>query len=297
MYPPARVTGAPTAGRTMPPGPPPGTTITGPGGTGGSSGDIPVLYWTDPLTLETSGCAGATAAYGVTQGLATIRSGSMTEAPPGHYSAVIPAFYPLHGDAQVRISLSCPGGGTPATTTFDIYIDPAGTVVDGSGNPVAGAEVTLLRADTASGPFGAVPAGSAVMSASERRNPQATGADGVFHRDVIPGFYQLQATKAGCHVLGGTDPAALSAVYEVPPPALGITLRLECGSPTGTSGTTLTADPAQATVGQSVVLEAVVRADGAPSGTVAFGQPAGPLTGCTAVPAADGVARCTGGTD
>jgi Subtilase family/Bacterial Ig-like domain (group 3)/Nidogen-like len=270
---------------------PNGTTITDHGTT---SDGIPVLYWTDPITLTSTGCTGGSASYAITQGTTTIRSGSMAESPAGsgHYTTLIDAFYPIYGDANVTIAYSCPDGTHPAIG-FTIYIDPSGTVVDTTGAPIVGASVELLRADTANGPFAPVPDGSAVMSPSARSNPEITGSGGIFHWNVLAGFYQVQATKAGCHVPGGTDPAATSAVYEVPPPALGITLTLDCGETTGSSATTLTATPNPAVFGQPVVLTAQVTGSGvAPGGTVTFTAADGSVTGCANRPITAGQATC-----
>ena len=65
---------------------------------------------------------------------------------------------------------------------FPIYIDPCGFVRTVDGAPLAGATVTLLRADAAGGPFSVVPDGSAAMS-------PRTGA--------IPTRAKTTATSAG----------------------------------------------------------------------------------------------------
>jgi hypothetical protein len=275
-----------------PHGLPPGTTITNHGTT---SAGVPILLWTDSIALTTTGCAGATANYRITQGSSTVRSGSMNESPSGSgaYRATIDPLYPTSGAAQVTVSLRCPDG-TSQAIDFTIYIDPAGTVVDPTGAPVAGANVTLLRSDTAGGPFSAVPDGSAVMSPAQRTNPVTTGPDGVFSWDVIAGYYQIQASKAGCHVPGGSETTATSAVYEVPPPALGIMLTLDCGGSPTSSTTTITVTPNPATVGQPVRLSAHLSgAAPVPTGTVAFSFADGPVTGCETVAVVNGEAACT----
>ncbi len=185
--------------------PPTGTTIVDPGGDHGTSGGLPVVYWGDDLTLTTQGCTGGTtsAAYQVTQGATTVRSGAMAETPVGSntFQATIGAFYPVHGDAHVSITLNC-SDGTTSTVDFDIYIDPSGTVVDTLGHPIAGATVTLMRSDSSDGTYTPVPDGDAVMSPSNRHNPDTSGADGTFHWDVLAGWYKITASKAGCTVPG-----------------------------------------------------------------------------------------------
>ena len=208
---------------TGPTPPPAGTTITN----HGTSGGVPVIYWNDALALTTAGCAGGTASYRVDQGATTLRSGDMAETSAGQYRGTIPAFVPVTGNATVSTLISCPGGGTN-TTAFTIYIDPSGTVMDAAGNPVTGATVTLLRGDTATGPFTQVPDGAAVMRPSNRANPMVTASDGLFHWDVIAGYYQIQATKSGCTAHNSTELAATSPVLEIPPPAVNLSLVMDC---------------------------------------------------------------------
>ena len=79
-----------------------------------------------------------------------------------------------------------------------------------------------VQSDSSAGPFDPVGDGSAIMSPSNRLNPSSTTADGAFAWDVIAGFYRVEASKPGCVT-------ASSPVFEVPPPATGIVLKLACG--------------------------------------------------------------------
>jgi len=274
-----------------PHGPPPGTTITDRSVTGNG---VPVLYWHDPSALDTIACANGTVGYSITQGAVTLASGPMAETPPGsgHYHASVPPLYPSHGDATVTITDSC--GGTTSSIAFNVYIDPSGIVVDTAGHPISGATVTLLRSDTSTGPFAPVPDGSAIMSPSQRSNPIVTVGDGMFHWDTIAGFYQVQATKAGCVVPGGTATVASTSVFEVPPPVNDLSLVLDCHT-IASSTTTLTASPSPTVVGQSTLLQATVTATGAgmPAGNVAFTASDNSITTCGAQPLDHGVATCT----
>jgi hypothetical protein len=205
--------------------PPAGTTIssvdTTPAG-------IPVVFWAEPLTLTTQGCAGADASYQIFDGATIIRSGTMTESPAGTYRATIAPLQPNHGLARVRIVLDCPTGPTTATL-FDIYIDPSGLVRTVAGDPVAGATVTLYRSDTPDGPFTLVPHGSALMSPKNRANPDTTDAEGHFGWDVVAGFYKVRAERAGCRAPDDPDRAYVeSAVLTIPPPVTDLDLRLDC---------------------------------------------------------------------
>lgn len=104
-------------------------------------------------------------------------------------------------------------------------------MVDESGNPVAGATVTLSRSDGPLGPFTVVPNGDPTMSPMNRTNPDTTAADGHFGWDVIGGYYQIRVEKAGC-----TDPNNPSVDYvdspvlQIPPSMAGLKLILNCGS-------------------------------------------------------------------
>jgi hypothetical protein len=221
---------------TGPQGIPDDATITNNGETGDG---VPIVYWGEPLTVTADGCVGGSAQYTLAQDGNVLRSGPMAETPvgSGHYQGTMQPLYPDHGDARMTIAFTCPTPGSdPGDIVFDIYIDPSGTVVDTRGRPVSGATVELRRSDTQGGPFAAVPDGSAIMSPSNRVNPVTTGADGIFHWDVLAGFYQVRASKAGCHVPNSEETVATSAVYEVPPPALDIELTLDCGEGGGGGG-------------------------------------------------------------
>jgi hypothetical protein len=189
---------------------------------------IPVVLPSEPLTLTTQGCAGGTASYQVLRDGQVIRSGGMTEGPPGTYTAnVEPLGY--GGPARFEIAVDCPEG-PDETVAFDVYIDPSGYVRTVSGDPIEGAKVTLLRFDPATGQFEAVPDGSAIMSPSNQTNPDATDSDGHFGWDVIPGVYKVRAEKEGC--ASPKDPEqgfVESRVIPIPPPVFDLDLRLDCG--------------------------------------------------------------------
>jgi probable HAF family extracellular repeat protein len=241
-------------------GPPLGTSIT-PASTGG--GGIPVVYFGDSLELISQGCAGGTATYLVSQRGGFASPGTMNEGPAGEYRATIPPFAPKNGYATVSMTIKCPSG-PDQLISFDIYIDPSGTVRTLGGAPIAGASVTLLRADSASGPFTPVPDGSALMSPANRANPDATDAAGHFGWDVVAGFYKVRAEKAGC--LAPVE----SAVLQIPPPVTNLDLRLDCESDPPLITLTTPANNASYTLHQSVAASYSCTDDGA------------------------GVARCTG---
>jgi hypothetical protein len=154
----------------------------------------------------------------------------MPEVSPGQYTASIPGFFPNFGYAEMDIFIDCPAGTADETVTFQIYIDPSGTVLDQSGQPVEGATVTLLRSDSTGGPFVPVPNGSDLMSPANRSNPVLTGADGRFGWDVVGGYYRMTVSKDGCTAPDG-GATLTSPVYDVPPAITGIELVLNCAAP------------------------------------------------------------------
>ncbi|MGI8549280.1 MAG: carboxypeptidase regulatory-like domain-containing protein, partial [Dehalococcoidia bacterium] len=149
-----------------------------------------------------------------------------------------------HGGAAGDGVIHCPDGST-YTYPFGLYNDPSGTVKDTQGRPVIGATVTLLHSDSPTGSYIPVPDGSAIMSPSNRRNPDITNNDGLFHWDVLAGFYKVQASKTGCPNTGfasynGADPLYQGgAVLPVPPPVVDLVITLDC--PSNTPGPNVTA--------------------------------------------------------
>ncbi|MEW6270603.1 MAG: carboxypeptidase-like regulatory domain-containing protein [Thermodesulfobacteriota bacterium] len=209
--------------------PPPSGTSIEPSSTGPSG--LPSVYWRDTLDLGTQGCPGGSATYTISgEDGALIETSPMSEGPPGTYSATAGPLFPNSGSAHVSIAIDCPGADDEQID-FDIYIDPSGVVQDTFGNPVAGATVTLFRSSTGlPGTFVEVPDGSAVMSPSNRTNPDTTDAAGRFGWDVIADFYLVRAERSGC--VSPDDPQQTfveSDVLEIPPPVTDLVLVLDCG--------------------------------------------------------------------
>src|SRR4051794_19825536 len=195
----------------------------------------PVLQWQNPLVITATGCSGGGGHYEIQQDGHTIRSGSLVESStdPGHYAnpdSDHDPLYPNHGYVTFIITInSCPTAADNESTSFSAYIDPSGSVVDTAGHTVANATVTLLRSDTAVGPFDTVPNGSDIMSPANRNNPDTSDSAGHFGWDVIAGYYRVRATAPGCHAVG--NPAqdfAESDVLTIPPAITNLQLTLEC---------------------------------------------------------------------
>jgi len=198
----------------------------------------PAIASTTGATFRQVGaCAGGSGTWTIDQNGAPVAQGFMTETAPGKYKGTIPPLPGRNGRATMNITIDCPGVGDK-DDDFDIYIDPSGIVLDQNDDPIEGATVTLYRSDSSAGPFEQVPDGSAVMSPSNRTNPDTTGPEGVFHWDVIAGYYKVRAEKAGCHNPANAAQAFVeTAVLTIPPPALGLELTLECGGGPGPSPT------------------------------------------------------------
>jgi Nidogen-like/Carboxypeptidase regulatory-like domain len=231
--PPFEVTGtaASTENFTLagPTPPPNGTVVSGVGNTTIGGVQVPVIYWTAQSPISTHACKGGTVTATITAEEQTTAPVTLTENPAGSgtFTGALPAVYPLHGNGVVSIKVTgCPAPSEDETVSFTIYIDPSGTVVDGNkGNaPVAGATVTLLSSDSLTGTFTPVANGSPVMSPANRTNPDTSHANGSFGWDTVPGYYEVEASKAGC---GKT----MTAAFQIPPAVENLQLVLHC--PTG----------------------------------------------------------------
>jgi parallel beta-helix repeat protein len=252
--------------------PPPDTSI----GPNRNPSGIPTVHNAASLVLTTRGCAAGAASYTMTFGGSVVRSGPLNEAPPGMYSANIAALSPLNGEAHITITLLCPGG-PPVAIQFDAYIDPSGVVRRTDGTPIAGATVTLFRLDEASGTFVQVPDGDAIMSPSNRRNPDLSNGNGHFGWDTLAGFYKVRAEKAGCRAPGTTDTFVETDVIEVPPPKLDLLLVLDC--PDNQTRTKVESSTNPSALAEDVTFTATVTSADSPlsAGSVVFSVDGLPL--------------------
>jgi len=152
------------------------------------------LVTSRPTTIGYFGCPDGSATFQVLSSNQVVASGVLTESSVGYYTGV----YEVTGAGNliVGISIECPDGEVQRAAEELVFIDPSGVVTDCAGDLVVGAVVTLLRADTASGPFVAVTNGDATVMdpAVNVANPTTTGADGRYRWDVVAGFYQVVVT-------------------------------------------------------------------------------------------------------
>ncbi|HEV2034230.1 MAG TPA: LamG-like jellyroll fold domain-containing protein [Candidatus Dormibacteraeota bacterium] len=125
---------------------------------------------------------------------------------------------------------------------WDMFIDPAGTVVDTTGNPIAGATATI-EGQGSGGSF--VPVAAASGSIIPATNPEATNATGAFEWDAIAGSYLIQASTTGCHAPGsGSQPTVSTPPFMLPPPVVGLILTMECPGSTAPAPTVSNLFPA-----------------------------------------------------
>jgi Cellulose binding domain len=215
------------------------TTVDGGGNT------IPLVYWGDSFQVTATcpnpnpGDTGTWSFLGTdpTTGISYPQSGALAPDATGVLVGTVKAPYPAHGPATVNVTTTCVNGGGGVQPVINIYIDPAGSVKDTNGKALVGVPATLYRSDTANGTFTVVPDGSTIMSPNNRKNPSKTGQQGDFSWDVSAGFYKVRAQAPGCYKPGTPSQNYVeSAVYQVPPPALGINLVLECPASGGNNG-------------------------------------------------------------
>jgi hypothetical protein len=195
---------------------------------------IPSVYLDIPFPITVSTCPGGQATYEVSAGDLAVRGATPMQETGGGGGSYQATVDPLGrtGLVHFTVRIDCPGSIADQVREFDVYIDPSGLVRTLGGAPVAGATVTIYRADTPMGPFAAVPDGDAVLSPSNRSNPDTTDAAGRFGWDVIAGYYFVRVTAPGCTAPTDPDqPYVDSQVLTVPPPHTDLDLRLRCNEP------------------------------------------------------------------
>jgi hypothetical protein len=203
---------------------------------------VPVVRNDEPLTLSTYWCSRGSVVVTITAaGWSTVRRVVLLPNPKNHdlvgrieYRGATGPLAPLHGRALVQFTKVCldnnghPKGGG-GSSGFDFYIDPSGRVLTLQGAPVVGATVTLYKQDSATNIFGMTPNGSAIMSPSNRRNPDVTAIDGSFGWDVLTGRYKVRVMKQGCtSPQSKLVPFVETSALDIPPAVTGLDLRLDC---------------------------------------------------------------------
>jgi uncharacterized membrane protein len=167
-----------------------------------------------------------------TQPLITVGPNAMTAIPNTTAFGAVDStpLYPMHSDATITFNAVCSAGNQTATDIF--WIDPSGKVFYSDGQtPAPGATVTLMTANSASGPFEAVPNAnygltSDIMDPDDNTlNPTVTAKYGIYAWDVTPGYYEITATKSGC----GTVTSPVQHVTTTP--ITNLYLDLPCAPP------------------------------------------------------------------
>jgi hypothetical protein len=196
------------------------------------AGGLPVLYWGAATRIKKKNCRHGRGTWSISypDGGRT-SAGVMVEAPPGsgNYEGVLPRQHPNHGTFTMTLTIHCRNPEKIVVETFAGYIDPSGVVVDTNGALIPGATVTLYRSEDEYGPFAQVPDQDAIMSPSNRTNPDTTDAVGHFGWDVIAGWYVVRAEAAGC--TSPDDPSQSfvdTDALPIPPPVFDLVLVLKC---------------------------------------------------------------------
>ncbi len=215
----------------VPTPPPAGVDV---GGSDGTIQGVPSFFGSSTIEIDAEGCPNGSASVTFSDDAGFFTT-AMPESPTGSgtYSLELPAsLTQVGGRSDVSIFISCPDFDDSELINFNIYIDPAGTVVDQRGNPIEGATVTLMQdnPDTIPVDFEVVPDGSAVMDPTiNNTNPDTTGSDGAFRWDVVAGLWKVRAEAPNCHAPGDSSTSFVETEeLIVPPPRLGLVLELEC---------------------------------------------------------------------
>ena len=149
---------------------------------------------------------------------------------------------------------------------FTMLIDPSGTVVDASGDPVPGATVTL---EAPTGPGGAFePVAAQSPGIQPNTNPETTGSDGIFDWNAAAGSYRVAATSSTCLNAQGAPATANSSTFTLPPPAIGLVITLPCQLGTATAPRIDTLEPAAVPAGGGTILVTGPRVGAASTVTV-----------------------------
>ncbi|MGA3372025.1 MAG: cellulose binding domain-containing protein [Terracidiphilus sp.] len=198
---------------------------------GCQSGTNPITYSapTGPVTYVITGYPNGD----TTQPVLT-KSGTLSQIPGTlQYGATGPQLAPIHNTATITYTAACSGG--TQTSLVEFWVDPSGQVFYSDGvTPAPGATVTLLYSpsESANGPFEAVPNNNFGLTPpltmdpdDNTLNPTVTAKYGVYAWDVLPGYYEVTATKSGC----GTVTSPVQHVTTTP--ITNLYLDLPCAPP------------------------------------------------------------------
>jgi VCBS repeat-containing protein len=182
------------------------------------SSRVPVSARTRPLHVTvTPTCAAASVVANLGPYAGPYVTQSMTAAAGNTWETTFAPPFLLASTYVLTIQVTCANGTTQGFGGYIQFVDPSGTILDGcTGQPLAGATVTLFKNDPAGSASYVIPDPSETIPST---NPETTSADGLYAWDVVPGRWRVQASKAGYDTVT-TDP------FDVPPPKLGLDITL-----------------------------------------------------------------------
>jgi len=88
----------------------------------------PIIYWTEPITIETAGCADGTAEFTLTPDEGNIIAGDMRETSWKSGVYVVDQLGPFkssYGDSTLEVSIECPDGSNLNQSGL-VFLDPNG---------------------------------------------------------------------------------------------------------------------------------------------------------------------------
>jgi hypothetical protein len=194
-----------------------------------TSAGVPLIHWRQETQLTVQGCTDGSGAYQVLQDGVIVNAGVLIESASGQYSTNLDSLHPASGYAQVGVSITCPNTVVAQSDVFDIYVDPSGTVKNGLGRSIEGAQVTLYVFDPVTLSLTQVPEGDFRLSPVTSANPDWTDSAGHFGWDASAGAYVIRAQKEGC--VSPSDPSLAyvqTGLAQSPYDMRDLALRLAC---------------------------------------------------------------------
>lgn len=178
---------------------------------------VPVLTTADPISIALPTCADqGNPSITVNQNTGEFVGSFPMSADPEHGTrANLPPGSLEPGEYFVTVNRECGDEGAE-TLTFGLYVTPTVLVVNQQDKPIAGAEVTLLRADSDDESPQVLDPDTDFLTPASRVNPLLTSSTGVAGWSTRMGNYQVEASAEFCaDPADRTQPKARSERFRV----------------------------------------------------------------------------------